>query len=69
MAALSSRAVREQLCVIMAALTKAAVADICELVDGGYAALRLEISRGRQENDDLRKKLHLFQSIRIRLES
>ncbi|XP_068457351.1 zinc finger protein 721-like [Clinocottus analis] len=66
MAALSSRAVREQLCVIMAALTKAAVAEICGVVDEGYAVLQLEISRGRQENDDLRKKLHLIESIVVR---
>lgn len=56
-------ALHEQLSIIMAALTKAAVAEICEVVDEGYAVLRLEISRSHQENQDLRKKLHLIESI------
>ncbi|KAG7260784.1 hypothetical protein CRUP_026916, partial [Coryphaenoides rupestris] len=50
----------------MGALTKAAVLEICEVVDEGYAVLQLEISRGRRENDDLRKKLHLIESIIVR---
>ncbi|XP_068582229.1 zinc finger protein 91 [Cebidichthys violaceus] len=66
MAALSSRALREQLSIIMGALTKAAVVEICEVVDGGYAVLQLEISRSHKENEDLRKKLHLIESIVVR---
>ncbi|XP_068605329.1 uncharacterized protein [Brachionichthys hirsutus] len=66
MAVLSSRALHEQLGLIMDALTKAAVAEICELVGGAYAVLRREVSRRREENDDLRKKLHLIESIVVR---
>ncbi|XP_071348577.1 zinc finger protein 850-like [Trachinotus anak] len=66
MAALSSKALREQLSVIMGALTKAAVAEICEVVDRGYAVLQLEIGRSHRENEDLKKKLHLIESIVVR---
>ncbi|KAG7526609.1 zinc finger 425-like [Solea senegalensis] len=66
MAALSNRALHEQLSVIMEALTKAAVAEICEVVDEGYAVLQLEINRSRHENEALKKKLHLIESIVIR---
>ncbi|XP_029381574.1 zinc finger protein 281-like [Echeneis naucrates] len=66
MAALSSGALHRQLSVIMAALTKAAVAEICELVDEGYAALQAEVRRSHRENRDLREKLHLIQSIVVR---
>lgn len=50
----------------MEALTRAAVTEICELVDGGYALLQMEISRKQRENEDLRKKLHLIESIVVR---
>ncbi|XP_029971909.1 uncharacterized protein LOC115406145 [Salarias fasciatus] len=63
MSALSRAGLHEQLSIIMGALTRAAVLEICELVDEGYAALRRELSRSRQESDDLRKKLHLIESI------
>lgn len=63
MAVLTSRALQEQLTAIMGALTKAVVAQICELVDEGYALLQMEISRSRQENQDLKNKLHLIESI------
>ncbi|XP_029686775.1 zinc finger protein 281-like isoform X2 [Takifugu rubripes] len=66
MAALSSRALQEQLSAIMGALTKAVVAEICELVDEGYALLQMEISRSRKENRDLKNKLHLIESIVVR---
>lgn len=66
MATVASKALHEQLSLIMAALTKAAVAEICEVVDEGYALLQLEISRRNQENEALRKKLHLIESIVIR---
>lgn len=66
MAALSSKAVQEQISAIMGALTTAAVAEICALLDEGYSALRLEISRSRRENQDLRRKLHLIESIVVR---
>ncbi|XP_047187945.1 zinc finger protein 16-like [Scophthalmus maximus] len=66
MSAGSGRALREHLSVILGALTKAAVAEICELVDEGYAVLQLEISRSHKENEALRKKLHLIESIVVR---
>jgi len=63
---MNPKVLQEQLSIIMGALTKAAVLEICEVVDEGYAVLQLEISRGRRENDDLRKKLHLIESIIVR---
>ncbi|KAK2822793.1 hypothetical protein Q5P01_022858 [Channa striata] len=48
-----------QLASIMEVLANTAVAEICELVDSGYAALQLEISRSRKENEVLRRKLRL----------
>lgn len=66
MSVLTSRALHEQLSVIMGALTKAALVEICEVVDEGYAALQKEISRSHKENEDLRKKLHLIESIVVR---
>ncbi|XP_033181549.1 B-cell CLL/lymphoma 6 member B protein-like [Mastacembelus armatus] len=66
MSVLSSKALQEQLSDIMGALTKAAVAEICEVVDEGYAVLQMEISRSHKENEDLKKKLHLIESIVVR---
>ncbi|KAM8850454.1 uncharacterized protein AB9W97_021627 [Spinachia spinachia] len=66
MAALGSGALREQLSVIMGALTAAAVAEICDVLDEGYAVLRMEIRRSHLENEALKKKLHLIQSIVVR---
>ena len=50
----------------MGALTKAAVVEICEVVDEGFSVLQLEITRSHKENEDLRKKLHLIESIIVR---
>nr|XP_046263950.1 zinc finger and SCAN domain-containing protein 2-like isoform X2 [Scatophagus argus] len=47
----------------MEALTKAAVAEICELVDDSYAVLQLEITRSHKENEALRRKLELIETI------
>lgn len=66
MSVLSSKALHEQLSIIMGALTKAAVAEICEVVDEGYAVLQMEITRSHRENEDLKKKLHLIESIVVR---
>ncbi|XP_044075728.1 zinc finger protein 658-like [Siniperca chuatsi] len=66
MAVLTSKALHEQLSIIMGALTKAAVAEICEVVDEGYAVLQMEITRSHKENEDLKKKLHLIESIVVR---
>lgn len=57
------RAFHTQLATIMETLTRAAVAEICELVDDGYAILHLEISRHQKENEELRRKLQLIESI------
>ncbi|XP_028328194.1 zinc finger protein 35-like [Gouania willdenowi] len=57
------KALHSQLGSIMEALTKAAVAEICELVDEGYAVLQLEISRSHEENEALRRKMELIESI------
>ncbi|KAG9355871.1 hypothetical protein JZ751_000714 [Albula glossodonta] len=45
----------------MEVLTKAAIAEICELVDDGYAVLHLEISRSHKENEALKRKLRLME--------
>lgn len=66
MSVLTGKALHEQLSVIMAALAKAAVVEICELVDEGFAVLQMEITRSHKENQDLKKKLHLIESIVIR---
>ncbi|XP_041848398.1 zinc finger protein 768-like [Melanotaenia boesemani] len=50
-----------QLASIMEVLANTAVAEICELVDNGYAVLQLEISRSRKENEVLRRKLRLME--------
>lgn len=47
----------------MEALTKAAVSEICELVDDSYAVLQLEISRSHKENEALRRRLELIETI------
>ncbi|XP_029931009.1 zinc finger protein 500 [Myripristis murdjan] len=57
------KAFHSQLTSIMEALTKAAVAEICELVDDSYAVLQLELSRSHKENEALRRKLELIETI------
>ncbi|XP_029617883.1 uncharacterized protein LOC115199701 isoform X3 [Salmo trutta] len=56
----NSVALHTQLASIMEVLANAAVAEICELVDNGYAVLHSEISRGQKENEALRRKLRLM---------
>lgn len=46
-----------QITSIMGVFVDAAVTQICELVDEGYAVLRLEISRSQKENEELKEKL------------
>ncbi|XP_048852287.1 endothelial zinc finger protein induced by tumor necrosis factor alpha-like isoform X2 [Brienomyrus brachyistius] len=46
-----------QVASIMEVLANAAVAEICKLVDDGYALLRLEMSQSQKENEQLRRKL------------
>lgn len=50
-----------QLVSIMEVLANTAVAEICQLVDDGFAALRLEISRSQRENLALKSKLRLME--------
>ncbi|KAJ8339850.1 hypothetical protein SKAU_G00344830 [Synaphobranchus kaupii] len=50
-----------QLASIMEVLANAAVAEICKLVDDGYAVLRLEVSENRKENKALKRKLQLME--------
>lgn len=59
----SYKAFHSQLTSIMEALTKAAVSEICELVDDSYAVLQLEISRSHKENEALRRRLELIETI------
>lgn len=59
----SYKAFHSQLASIMEALTKAAVAEICELVDDSYAVLQLELTRSHKENEALRRKLELIETI------
>ncbi|XP_061654333.1 zinc finger protein 3-like isoform X1 [Phyllopteryx taeniolatus] len=63
---LTSQVLREQLSVIMAALSKAAVLDICELLERGLTGLREEVSRSQQENRELRSRLSLIESVVVR---
>ncbi|XP_020322742.1 zinc finger protein 135 [Oncorhynchus kisutch] len=57
----NSVAFHTQLASIMEVLANAAVAEIFELVDNGYAVLHVEISRGQKENETLRRKLRLME--------
>ncbi|XP_051943504.1 adult enhancer factor 1 [Hippocampus zosterae] len=63
---LTPQVLHEQLSVIMAALTKAAVMDICELFERGMAGLRDEVNRNQQENRELRSRLSLIESVVVR---
>ncbi|KAM4605744.1 uncharacterized protein ACJ7VT_017919 [Polymixia lowei] len=57
------KAFHSQLTSIMEALTRAAVTEICELMDDSCAVLQLEISRSHKENEALRRKLELIETI------
>uniref|UniRef100_A0A3B3T1U5 C2H2-type domain-containing protein n=1 Tax=Paramormyrops kingsleyae TaxID=1676925 RepID=A0A3B3T1U5_9TELE len=46
-----------QVASIMEVLANAAVAEICKLMDDGYALLRMEMSQSQKENEQLRRKL------------
>nr|XP_023701136.1 uncharacterized protein LOC111861061 isoform X7 [Paramormyrops kingsleyae] len=50
-----------QLASIMEVLANAAVAEICKLVDDGYALLRWEMSQSQKENEQLRRKLRVME--------
>nr|XP_057923580.1 B-cell CLL/lymphoma 6 member B protein-like isoform X2 [Doryrhamphus excisus] len=59
MSLLTGQALQEQLSVIMAALSQAAVVEICELVDGALAGLRTE-------NQQLKSRLDLIEAVVVR---
>ncbi|XP_072296605.1 uncharacterized protein [Eucyclogobius newberryi] len=63
--AMSSRALHEQLAVIMSTLSRAALSQMCAAVDQGFSTLHAEICRRNKENAELKKKLHLIESIII----
>ncbi|XP_029114848.1 zinc finger and SCAN domain-containing protein 2-like isoform X2 [Scleropages formosus] len=50
-----------QVASVMEVLANAAVAEICKLVDEGYALLRLEVSRRQKENRVLRRRIRLME--------
>ncbi|XP_034045133.1 zinc finger protein with KRAB and SCAN domains 3-like isoform X2 [Thalassophryne amazonica] len=49
-----------QIASIMEVLANAAVAEICKVVDDGYAVVQLEMSRSQKENEFLRRKIKLL---------
>ncbi|XP_078123708.1 uncharacterized protein LOC144528769 [Sander vitreus] len=51
-----------QLAAIMEVLANTAVAEICQLVDDGFATLRLEMSRSQRENLALKSRLRLMEA-------
>ncbi|XP_041727962.2 uncharacterized protein LOC121558630 isoform X6 [Coregonus clupeaformis] len=59
-----------QIASIMEVLANAAVAEICKIVDDGYAVVHLEISQSHKENEFLRRKMKLMelQVARLRAE-
>uniref|UniRef100_A0A4W5QHG3 C2H2-type domain-containing protein n=1 Tax=Hucho hucho TaxID=62062 RepID=A0A4W5QHG3_9TELE len=50
-----------QIASIMEVLANAAVAEICKIVDDGYAVVHLEISQSHKENEFLRRKMKLME--------
>ncbi|CAN9510663.1 unnamed protein product [Ophioblennius macclurei] len=50
-----------QIASIMEVLANAAVAEICKVVDDGYAVVQLEVSRSHKENEFLRRKMKLLE--------
>ncbi|XP_036809834.1 uncharacterized protein LOC110534746 isoform X3 [Oncorhynchus mykiss] len=50
-----------QIASIMEVLANAAVAEICKVVDDGYAVVHLEMSQSHKENEFLRRKMKLME--------
>ncbi|XP_038837721.1 uncharacterized protein LOC120035035 [Salvelinus namaycush] len=50
-----------QIASIMEVLANAAVAEICKVVDDGYAVVHLEISQSQKENEFLRRNMKLME--------
>lgn len=53
--------VHSQVASIMEVLANAAVAEICKVVDDGYAVVQLEMSRSQKEKEVLRRKIKLLE--------
>lgn len=53
-----------QIAGIIEDLANAAVAEICKVVENGYAILQLEISQSIKQNDALKRKIHLLEAQR-----
>ena len=50
-----------QIASIIEVLANAAVAEICKVVDDGYAVVHLEVSQNQKDNDFLRRKVRLLE--------
>ncbi|XP_055769263.1 uncharacterized protein LOC129845377 isoform X1 [Salvelinus fontinalis] len=50
-----------QIASIMEVLANAAVAEICKIVDDGYAVVHLEMTQSHKDNEFLRRKLKLME--------
>ncbi|KAG5286533.1 hypothetical protein AALO_G00015900 [Alosa alosa] len=50
-----------QIASIMEVLANAAVAEICKVVDDGYAVVQLEMSQNHKENEFLKRKIKLME--------
>ena len=50
-----------QIASIMEVLANAAVAEICKVVDDGYAVVHLKMSQSHKENEFLRRKMKLME--------
>ncbi|KAL2098009.1 hypothetical protein ACEWY4_007216 [Coilia grayii] len=53
-----------QIAGIIEELANAAVAEICKVVENGYAILHLEISQSRKQNDILKRKIQILEAER-----
>ncbi|XP_048852346.1 uncharacterized protein LOC125720664 [Brienomyrus brachyistius] len=54
-------ALHSQLTSVMEVLANAAVAEICKLVDDGYALLRLQVIQAQRENRALKRRIQLLE--------
>ncbi|KAJ8373409.1 hypothetical protein AAFF_G00265360 [Aldrovandia affinis] len=57
---------RDRIASIMEVLANAAVAEICQVVDDGYAVLRLEMSQYQKENKALKRRLQMAERQSVR---
>ncbi|KAG9337837.1 hypothetical protein JZ751_027488 [Albula glossodonta] len=62
LAVMSTLHLEKRVTSIMEVLAKAAVAEICKIIDEGTALLRVEMSGSKKENEALKKKLLQLES-------